>query len=133
LADRLAGCAEYPSATPMLLNPPDDFVLKPGDKLCAMATDQRTFRVREAPASYTAGAITDPQEVQVTRERVPNQQLLICNWRDDMEDILQEVDKRAGPGAVLTVLSNLSLEERQVRRAAHGTFLKGCLCYGPCS
>ena len=46
-------------------------------------------------------------------EHKPNQQLLICNWRDDMEDVLHALDKRAGPGAVLTIVSHLSVEERQ--------------------
>lgn len=74
-------------SSPMLLNPPDDFIVRPGDQLCVVATDQtpKSFRVRDAPARHNSmSTVPEPRPL---RERKPNQQLLICNWRDDMEDV----------------------------------------------
>eukprot|EP01043_Picozoa_sp_COSAG02_P022406 COSAG02_NODE_1164_length_14157_cov_2.925096_6_plen_761_part_00 len=104
--------SSHEESCPMVLNPPDDFIVKPGDQLCVVAQDKtpQAFKVREAPARLRT-ALSMPESKRLS-ERKPNQQLLICNWRDDMEDVLHALDKRAGPGAVLTIVSHLSIEER---------------------
>ena len=72
----------------MVLNPPDSFIVRQGDQLCVVAKDKtpQAFKVREAPARLRT-ALVMPESGWSLRERKPNQQLLICNWRDDMEDV----------------------------------------------
>ena len=76
------------SSSSMVLNPPDNFIVKPGDQLCVVAKDKtpHAFKVREAPACLRT-ALPMPESGRALSERKPNQELLICNWRDDMEDV----------------------------------------------
>ena len=76
------------SSRSMFLNPADDFIVRPGDQLCVVAQDKtpQAFNVRDTPACLRT-AVTMPDSEQGLSERKPNQQLMICNWRDDMEDV----------------------------------------------
>ena len=103
ISERLSGAEGCPTRCCMMLNPPDDFTLIRGDRICVVAKDSvqpLRLRVTQAPANAVQAA---PSALPAVHERVPNQRLLICNWRDDMEDVLTEMDKRVGPGTTVTV------------------------------
>ena len=76
------------SSRSMFLNPAAGFIVRPGDQLCVVAKDKtpQAFNVRDTPAC-TRTALPMPDSEQGLSERKANQHLMICNWRDDMEDV----------------------------------------------
>ena len=44
---------------------------------------------------------------------IPPQQILMCNWRDDMEDVIVELDKWVPPSSTLTILCSTPVDERK--------------------
>eukprot|EP00928_Gymnodinium_smaydae_P041379 TRINITY_DN28013_c0_g1_i1.p1 TRINITY_DN28013_c0_g1~~TRINITY_DN28013_c0_g1_i1.p1 ORF type:complete len:795 (-),score=115.48 TRINITY_DN28013_c0_g1_i1:250-2634(-) len=92
----------------LLLNPPDHLVLQEGDTICAIARSKDQFSPRKSPGKHVDGRDFFKAH---SGHRKPRQ-LLICNWRDDMEDIFKEIDKRTARGTVVTVLSHFTKQER---------------------
>lgn len=85
-----------PDEGPLVLNPSRDFIVRSDDQLCMIARDKTSkgLKVRNAPARPST-ALSIPESRRQLRERKSNQELLICNWRDDMEDVSEYTESHA--------------------------------------
>jgi ion channel POLLUX/CASTOR len=85
----------------ILLNPPAEKEISPGDEIVLIAEDDSTIGLSEGPApEIDAGAIckTPP------RERVP-ERTLILGWNDRAPKIVSELDHYVQPGSEVTVVT----------------------------
>lgn len=109
LADRLLGDERCRPNCCMLLNPPDEFVLQKGDKLCAVARSKDLFGLRKNP-------VRQPWRTN-SLKRLPRnpcpKSLLICNWRHDINYMFQHIDRRVEEGSKVTVLSGYANDKRR--------------------
>jgi len=120
LADRVKGSKGCPQTCPLMLNPPDDFVFEKGDKICTVVRNLNSFDVREEPAPHQQFPVVN----RSIQHHLPRQDVLLCNWRDDIEDVFREIDKRVGKGSVVTVMSHYTVEQRQEMLEAGGGLSK---------
>jgi len=120
MSERLHDHPSCPPGCGMLLSPPDDFVLEDGDQICAVAASGDGFKCRLEPAYHCAGLAAEG----ILRDDFHCPNLLICNWRDDMEDVFREIDQRVAAGTVVTALSGLTEEDRNEKMLAGGGLKK---------
>ena len=92
------------------LSPPDDLPLGPGDQLLVLAEDNDSYRPSAAPRPVDAGALPPPPTEDAPLERV-----LFCGWRQDLDDMLLELDSYVAPGSEAAILAELPLAERAER------------------
>lgn len=126
----------------ILLNPPDDYVLKPDDKVIVIAEDDDTYSPRVTEASTEASTegrhgarhpnlrLRTDLRLQASLEaskmneawrawrawREPckmNDNVLLLGWRRDLFDMLHELDKYLSVGSIVCVLAPIELEQRE--------------------
>lgn len=119
LAARLADAVPIgvkPKGGVVVLNPPGDYKMQPGDELLVLAEDDNTY------------SLGPPQPVPVVPlphyEPPPRgpERFLICGWRRDLDDLVEHIDSLVMEGSEVHILSPLSLEERRARLANNGLF-----------
>ena len=92
----------------IVLNPPDDYRMRPGDELLVVAEDDDTYK-----PDLTLGKApkVGPPPSFEARLR-SNENVLLCGWRRDLLDMLMELDKYVKTGCVVTILSDVPLDKR---------------------
>ena len=85
----------------ILLNPPAETEISPGDEIVLIAEDDSTIELSEGPAlEIDAGAIRKTPR----REREP-ERTLILGWNDRAPKIVSELDHYVQPGSEVTVVT----------------------------
>jgi hypothetical protein len=102
----------------VVLNPPDDYIIRPGDAILVLAEDDDSYAPRKSMSEMSQearDAFTNLQPAH--RPVVMNQpeKLLFCGWRRDMDDMIMELDALLGPGSELTIMSTVSESVRAKR------------------
>ena len=90
----------FTPAGEVLLNPPMDRPLQPGDQVIVIAEDDDTIVLTDPPASLPNFAAVTPTVVETMAERT-----LIIGWNDKGANIIREIDNYVGPGSEVFVLS----------------------------
>ena len=90
----------------VLLNPPMDTVIAPGDKIIAVSEDDDTV-VLSGKSDYgideSAFRTWSQEELEHLRNPVP-ERTLILGWNQRAPVLLRELDNYVGPGSVVTVV-----------------------------
>jgi ion channel POLLUX/CASTOR len=101
----------------IMLNPPNDLLILPGDRIIVVAEDDDTYSPSPDPllslSDEQCSSILLSAVPYVPRERLP-ESLLFVGWRRDMEDMIAELDKYVCPGSHITLYNHLTIEERKV-------------------
>ena len=97
-----------------LLNPPDDFVMKPGMQVIVLSEDDDTYKPSAAPLCV----FPPPKAKRISPVRTPLRQekVLFVGWRRDLADMLRELDEVVAPGSTLTLFSGVPLLERYAQQ-----------------
>ncbi|KAH9249530.1 hypothetical protein BASA81_012703 [Batrachochytrium salamandrivorans] len=98
----------------VVLNPPNDYVMRPGDELVVLAEDDDTYACRpfdklpkSAKLSFDGMA---PGHRPICQSR--SEKFLFCGWRRDMDDMILELDQLVGNGSEVTIMCTTPEEER---------------------
>lgn len=105
---------------PLLLNPPDEYIFKEGDKLVVLAEHANSYHISK-PAKTSASKLLDLSNetfsinpsIEHSTDLDQENNILICGWRLDMEDVLRELDKVKPKGSVVTILDTAPVADRE--------------------
>jgi Trk K+ transport system NAD-binding subunit len=100
---------------PVWINPPNDYVMQPGDRLLALAEDDDTFSIKPVPAGWQPSAAPAFAKAEKKPEA-----LLFLGWRRDIGVMLRELDSYMAPGSTLTLVSTLDREQFGARLKHEG-------------
>ena len=89
------------------LAPPPTAVIGLVDELLVLAADDDSYA--PVPARTIANAGQCPRN---TTKDVGAEKILMCGWRRDVDDIIAQLDLVVHPGSVLTMLSEMPIEDR---------------------
>ena len=89
------------------LAPPRHAIIGVADELLVLAADDDSYA--PGPARHITNAGSCPNNT-VANEGA--EKILMCGWRRDVDDIIAQLDLVAHPGSVLTMLSEMPIEER---------------------
>jgi len=92
----------------VVMNPPMNYLFELGDELIVLAEDDDSY----APGPLVDATSPEPMQLVLEGDRIP-ESILFCGWRRDLEDMLSELDKWVATGTRLTLLSGVSIEERE--------------------
>lgn len=133
---RARAAAALAEPSQLVLNPPDDYVLQPGDELLVIAEDDNSY---ELPSGALAEAL--PAHVPQPRKAAPQQpqQLLIVGWRRDLPAMLQNLAEIVAAGSVVRARRGLARGARWPAAAqrtrsgtgAHRPFLRRSYAHRP--
>ncbi len=101
---------------PVILNPPDDYVIGPGDQLLFLAEDDDAYGLKPLPPNFRPVQRPPPFSVP----EPATERLLFLGWRADMGTMIRELDGYVVPGSQLTLVSTLTREEAQERLKQEG-------------
>ena len=104
------------------LNPADDVILRKGDSLIVIAEDDDSYAPSAAPSDTFDRQLTHLIAPAPSRER-RHEKMLFVGWRRDMDDMINQLDTYVSSGSELTLFSNLTRKEREVRYC-----IGVCLC-----
>lgn len=95
----------------VVLNPPDNFLVRKGDNLIILAEDDSEIHVApEVQVDLKKDVVKDMPKYQRPHREI--EAILICGWRRDIQDLLEGLDCTAPPGSTITVLCTKPVEER---------------------
>jgi voltage-gated potassium channel Kch len=94
-----------------LLNPPMETDLQANDELIAISADDDTIRLVSAPGAVDANAIRRDG----TRTKPAPEKCLILGWNRSGATIIRELDSYVSKGSQVTVVSDLSDLNKQIR------------------
>ncbi|KAH8053371.1 hypothetical protein JL722_9599 [Aureococcus anophagefferens] len=106
------------------VNPEDDLVLRPGDKLIVIAEDDDTYAPRTRPLEVEVASPSDGDLRTFRDDRALSMDddnaerpecVLFCGWRRDMDDIVQVLDEFVTPGSELHIFCELPAEAQAER------------------
>jgi hypothetical protein len=115
----------------VLLNPPMDTRLGPGDKVIAVSEDDDTVRVSgkitdwdrcREQVGVDASAIREPKKLPPKPERT-----LILGWNQRGPTIVNELDRYVAPGSVLTVVADTPRAKEDLAGRCAG--VRNLACY----
>jgi len=121
--------ARFPEAIPLgvkqfdsnkvLMNPEDEYVCQPGDEILVLAADDNTYCVK-APMK-----IVDEGQVPAANDpkRHP-EDILMCGWRRDVDDIIREMDTLLVHGSNLHMLNEVPPSERERKLSEGGLMIE---------
>jgi hypothetical protein len=101
----------------ILLNPPRDTRVGPGDRILVLAEDDSSYAPtprRHAPVRPHLRPPPRGRAAAVVLRRAP-ERLLFCGWRRDMADMIRELDYDVPPGSELWLLNRVPMTERACR------------------
>ena len=93
------------------LNPPQDTVIRSGDRIIAIAQDDDRVRLSNTPAEIDEDAILEVPRAPRSPERT-----LILGWNRRGCRIIQELDTYVAPGSEVTVVATPARTEQEVQR-----------------
>ncbi|KAK9828547.1 hypothetical protein WJX72_000707 [[Myrmecia] bisecta] len=91
----------------LLLNPPGDYVLQPGDELVVLAEDSDSYAPSPRPLHTDCGTLPEWDD-----EKAP-EAVLICGWRHDMDDMVRVLNAFVEPGSELWLYNEIPIAERE--------------------
>lgn len=97
------------------INPPPETVIQEGDKLLLISADHSSSKLGPSHA---------PPETSLPQGRAsrtkPVRNILICEWRDDVLDVIRLLDSNLGRGSQVTILATEwpDSQKARVRRAS---------------
>ena len=106
------------------VNPEDDLILQPGDKLIVIAEDDDTYAPRTRPLEVEVASPSDGDLRTFRDDRALSMDddnadrpecVLFCGWRRDMDDIVQVLDEFVTPGSELHIFCELPAEAQAER------------------
>ena len=92
----------------VIINPADDVVIRPGDRLLVLAEDDDSYAPNEANGEPPAPSLTEGRRL-ATKEQVP-ERLLFCGWRRDMADMINELEADVPRGSELWLFNNVPMQ-----------------------
>jgi len=103
----------------VVLNPPRDQILQPGDQVIVIAEDNDTY-TPQTPPNIDGG--TPPDLAQHLKQQ---EHILFCGWRRDVRDILQQLDKLVDPGSEVHMMTHcVPIAQRNHRLLEDGLDVK---------
>ena len=100
-------CGVLPKGTSdFVICPPDTQKLKEGDELLVLAWDDSSYEPAK-PVNVNSGKLP---ELKISNQKP--EKTLLCGWRDDVVNMIKELDKYVVSGSELTILNELPLERR---------------------
>ncbi|MCW5876135.1 MAG: NAD-binding protein [Anaerolineales bacterium] len=94
----------------ILLNPPMDTPIQPGDRIFALSEDDDTIRLAEPSSLALQTELIRSEAPRATR---PPANYLFLGWNDNGASILRELDYYIAPGSRVTVVADLDEETLQ--------------------
>jgi voltage-gated potassium channel Kch len=85
----------------IVLNPPMDTVIAPGDRVIAISADDDTVRPQAGPFAFDEAAIQTP----VRRPQQP-ERTLILGWNERAPTVIAELDRYVMPDSALSVVTD---------------------------
>ena len=85
------------------LKPDDDYILKPEDRIVVIAEDQRW--IDTPPAMMPPHLLRGPEHAPVVGKilRLIPEKIMICGWRRDLQDVIDQLDQLVPAGSELHV------------------------------
>jgi hypothetical protein len=114
-------CRDNGLSRPVALNPPGDYIIQDGDRILVLAEDNDT---------YEAGASNETPRTPVPPFELPPkapENILLCGWRRDFDDMITELDKWVPTGSHLTLLNDIQDPDEELDPVA---YQKQCLAAG---
>lgn len=114
-------CREQGLSRPVQLNPPPDYVIRDGDRILVLAEDNDT---------YEAGESNEVPRTPVPPFELPPkapENILLCGWRRDFDDMITELDKWVPLGSHLTLLNDIMDPDEELDPVE---YQKSCLAAG---
>jgi len=99
----------------VVLNPPDDYQIRDGDKVLVIAEDNDTYTYQEPFQVSREFALPKLEEMQKERRCERKERVLFVGWRRDIEDMIIVLDSFVGEGSELWIFCDLPVEEREQR------------------
>jgi precorrin isomerase len=110
--------ARFPEAIPLgvkrgesnevIINPDDDMICEAGDEILVLAADDDTYCVKAPITIVDNGTVPTADEFGRRPEDI-----LMCGWRRDVDDIIREMDTLLVRGSNLHMLNEVPPEERE--------------------
>jgi Trk K+ transport system NAD-binding subunit len=94
----------------LLLNPPDDYILRPDDQIVVLAEDHNTYRFYNKPSAKRPMQSVSSWFIG---EKKPKK-ILIIGLRHNINSVLSEMYAQVTPGSSITFLSTASVESRHI-------------------
>jgi len=89
------------------INPPNDYIIREGDKILCLAEDNDTYEVNDGSYSLEQGQVHT-----LARRRRKEEKLLFCGWRRDMADMISLLDELVVHGSELWLFNQVPVRER---------------------
>jgi hypothetical protein len=109
----------------MLLNPPQDTLVYPGDKVLVLAVrffflpsvsltsqeDDSTYSLRKSPINVSRyeAKLEGRSCVKLKSDHLPIN-ILFCGWRTNMEELVHQLDEFLSPCSTLTIMSPFTFQ-----------------------
>jgi hypothetical protein len=114
----------FPAAIPIgiqssegvvLINPPLDICLQPGDQLIVVAEDDDSYKPM-SPCNIQVGSLPEAHTPVLETERI-----LICGWRRDIRDVLKLIDSLVQKGSEVHMMTHcIPIEKRNAQLMEEG-------------
>lgn len=92
--------------TRIFINPPGDYQLDADDEIIVIAEDNDSFSIGELQ-------MVDPRDVPDFEEAAEAPvKMLLCGFRRDLDDMINEIDKWVQPGSTLVSFADADCDER---------------------
>ena len=91
----------------IIINPPNDYTIREGDKIICLAEDNDTYEVNDGSYSLDQGKVHT-----LARRKRKCEKLLFCGWRRDMADMISLLDELVVHGSELWLFNQVPVQER---------------------
>lgn len=99
----------HSSTDGVLVNPPMERQIVPGDELIIIAEDDSTIKLTGTGSNILTEAIRNAEPIPAEPERI-----LIMGWNDHAAAIINELDNYVAPGSVITVIADAENGQEQI-------------------
>jgi hypothetical protein len=113
--------AEVEEGKPRIQLNPDNDLVRAGDEILVLARDDDSYTATSAPLPGVTRGGKRPEALQEDEEA---EELLVCGWRRDVDDMIREMDLLLAKGSKLHMLNEVPEEERVNKLADGGLEMK---------